>query len=374
MRRQSVSALVLAFAVGLVVSLAAGDARAENSVLHFQGRSWGSWNGETVIQSSWTTRTFNFSGSSRLDSPETNVTVRGAIATYCSGANSCIIVCYSAGCNRVLKAIDDLRASGNTLPGLFWIQSAGSAAGGTKLAEVATSGFTGFIAKLFGQQEPIDYDLGPAVARGTYGYTQDAVPPSRMYQVAGNQDICKGFWIFKICGNTYIDAGIADGLVGIDSASGASSAGRYYDGCSPPKYPGRYWEPTSPCGGEARDHFGLVGRTITILAPQIAGATTDKMLKWGEPLSVAACNDAAGECDRAAVNQALDFSRTISNQQIATDLSARTSPTTGSTAGATCAGKCGKYSGAACWCDAACSTRGDCCADYTAVKCNIVNQ
>src|SRR4051812_42266273 len=94
MRRDTLSAFVLA--LGLVL-VAAGDARAENSVLHFQGRSWGSWNGETVVQSSWTTRTFNFSGSSRLDSVETNVTVRGAISTYCSGANNCIIVCYSAG-------------------------------------------------------------------------------------------------------------------------------------------------------------------------------------------------------------------------------------------------------------------------------------
>jgi hypothetical protein len=371
MRRATLAFVLLA--LGTVLA-SATEARAENSVLHFQGRSWGSWNGEIVAQSTWTTRTFDFNGSSRLDSPETNVIVRGAIATYCSGANNCVIVCYSAGCGRVLKAIDDLRASGNALPGLFWIQAAGSAAGGTKLAELATSGFTSFLAKLFGQQEPIDFDLSPSAARGTYGYTQDAVPPDAMYQVAGNQDICKGFWIFKICGNTYVDAGIADGLVGIDSASGAASAGRYWDGCSPAKYPGRLWEPTSPCGGEARDHQGIIGRTITILAPQLVGQTTDKMLKWGEPLSVAACNDAAHECDRPAANPSLDFSRTVAGQQIATDLSAKTSPTTGSTAGPTCAGKCGKYSGASCWCDAACATRGDCCADYAAVQCNLVNR
>src|SRR5438552_3025465 len=158
MRRTSISALVIA--LGLV--LAAGEARAGNSVLHFQGRSWGSWNGETVGQSTWTTRTFNFNGSARLDSPETNVVVRGAIATYCSGAgNNCVIMCYSAGCSRVLKAVDDLRASGNPLPGLFWIEAAGSTGGGTKLAEIATSGFTSFIAKLFGQQEPIDFDITP---------------------------------------------------------------------------------------------------------------------------------------------------------------------------------------------------------------------
>jgi hypothetical protein len=210
--------------------------------------------------------------------------------------------------------------------------------------------------------------------RGTFGYIQDSVPPDAMYQVAGNQDICKGFWIFKICGNAYIDAGIADGLVGIDSASGAASAGRYWDGCSPPKYPGRIWEPTSPCGGEARDHFGLVGRTITILAPQLAGQTTDKMLKWGETLSVATCNDAAGDCDRAATNQALDFSRTVAGQQISTVLISNSSPPTRAPACPSGAGSSVKYSGAACWCDAACSARGDCCADYTAVKCNVVNQ
>ncbi len=362
--------------LALLVSLAlAGEARAGNSVLHFQGRGWGSWNGEIVTQSAaWTSRTYNFSGNSRLDSADTNVVVRGAIASNCSGANNCIIVCYSAGCSRVLKAIDDLRASGNTLPGLFWIEAAGSVAGGTKLAEVATSGFTGFLAKLFGQQEAIDFDITPGAARGTWGYTQDAVPPDAMYHVAGNQDICKGFLFFKICGNQFIDAGIGDGLVGIDSASGAAAAGRYYDGCAVAKYPGRIWEPSTPCGGEARDHFGLVGRTIALLAPQINGVANDKMRVWGERLNYPDCDDAAGKCDNPASNPALDFSREPNGTLVAKDVSSATSTTTGSTAGATCAGKCGKYSGAACWCDASCATRGDCCADYTQVKCNVVNQ
>jgi Somatomedin B domain len=367
--RRSCTVLVV-----LILSAFAASAHAENTVLHFQGRGWGSWNGETVTQSAqWTSRTFNFSGNSRLDSYDTNVTVRNAIASYCSGANNCIVVCFSAGCSRVLKAIDDLRAAGNTLPGLFWVQAAGSAAGGTKLAEIATSGFTGFLAKLFGQQEAIDFDLTPAVARGTFGYTQDAIPPDAMYQVAGNQDICKGFWFFKICGNHFIDAGIADGLIGIDSASGASAAGRYWDGCSPAKYPGRIWEPSSPCGGEARDHFGLVGRTIALLAPQIQGVANDKMLVWGERLSDPDCDDAAGKCDNPASNPALDFSRAPDGTQVAADVSPKSSGTTGSTAGATCAGKCGKYSGASCWCDASCATRGDCCADYAQAKCDIVN-
>ena len=366
--RSTVIALVTVTLLGLF----AARAHAENSILYVQGRAWGSWSSEKVTAGGWTQRTLDFNGNARMDGAETNVTVRNAIASYCSGANSCIVVCYSAGCNRVLKAIDDLRASGNALPGLFWIEAAGSAAGGTKLAEMATAGFVGFLAKLFGQQEKIDHDITPGAARGTWGYTQDAVPPDAMYQTAGNLDICKGFWIFKLCGNAYID-GAADGLVGFDSAAGASTQGRYWDGCAVTKYPGRIWQSGVPCGGEARDHFGIVGRVVTLLAPQVQGTGTDKMLRWGENLSAAACNAALGECDHPAAVSSMDFSRTLAAAQVAKDVSSVTSPTTGQTLGATCAGKCGGSSGTSCWCDAGCGARGDCCADYTAVKCNLVN-
>jgi hypothetical protein len=363
-------ALLLVFGV---LALTTRTAHAENSVLYLQGRAWGSWSSERVSAAGWTQRTLDFNGNARLDGYETNVIVRNAIQTYCSGANNCVILCYSAGCNRALKAIDDLRASGNTLPGLFWIEAAGSAAGGTKLAEMATGGFVGFMAKLFGQQEKIDFDLSPGAARGTWGYTQDAVPPDAMYHTAGNLDICKGFWIFKLCGNAYIDAGVADGLVGFDSAAGASAQGRYYDGCAAAKYPGRLWQSGVPCGGEARDHFGIVGRVVTLLAPQVQGTGTDKMLRWGENLSAASCNAALFECDHPAAVTSMDFSRTLAAAQVATDVSGVTSPTTGQTKGPTCAGKCGGSSGTTCWCDGGCVARGDCCADYTAVRCNLVN-
>src|SRR6185369_16912049 len=87
----------------------ATPAFAGNYVVFLQGRGWASWNGETVSASGWTSVTLALNGN------ETNVTVKNAIATYCSGGNNCIIHCYSAGCNRMLKATYDLRAGGNSL-------------------------------------------------------------------------------------------------------------------------------------------------------------------------------------------------------------------------------------------------------------------
>ncbi|MGZ3406244.1 MAG: hypothetical protein ACXVAN_07345, partial [Polyangia bacterium] len=111
---------------------------AGNYVVFLQGRSWASWNGETVNASGWTSITLAYNGNAVINGPETNTTVKNALSTYCSGGNSCIIHCYSAGCLRMLKATYDLHAGGNNLPGLLYAEASGSAAGGTKLAEVST--------------------------------------------------------------------------------------------------------------------------------------------------------------------------------------------------------------------------------------------
>ena len=117
-------------------------AHAGNYVLFLQGRGWASWNGETVSASGWTSVTLAFNGNAVINGPETNTAVKNAMASYCSSGNSCIIHCYSAGCMRMLKAVYDLHAVGNTLPGLLYAEGSGSASGGTKLAEVSTQGLT----------------------------------------------------------------------------------------------------------------------------------------------------------------------------------------------------------------------------------------
>jgi hypothetical protein len=370
MRRTLPSLFILLFIV-----LTAGPALAGNFVVHVQGRGWNNWNGETASLSGWTNVTLPFNGNSKLNGNETNVIVRDAIANHCTNGNTCIVHCYSAGCLRVLKAVSDLRASGNTLPGLLWVEASASAAGGTKLASIATKGFTGFLAKLLGQQEKIDYDLTPSAARNTWGYVQDDMGVT-MYHLAGNQNICKKILFWKICGNKYVDAGVGDGVVGLDSASGASAAGHTYDGCAAAKYPYRTYEYAdgASCSGEARDHFGMPGRSAKLLGAIFASPYLDLNRSWGDVATNPDCDDGAGACDNAFESAGQDFSKTPAGAPVSGDVSAYASNTTYNTSATTsCSGKCGGYAGA-CWCDAACTSFGDCCGDYYAANCPAVNQ
>lgn len=363
----------IAIALSLMF-LAAGVADAGSYVLHIQGRGWNNWSAEKPAMSGWTNVTLSFNGSAKLNGYETNTTVRNAVATYCGSGNSCIIHAYSAGCLRMLKAVSDLRASGNTLPGLLWSEGSACASGGTKLASMSTKGFTGFLAKLLGQQEKIDFDLTPSAARNTWGYIQDDMGAT-VYHVAGKKNICKKILWWKICGNKYV-GGPGDGVVGIDSASGASTAGAISNGCSVAKYPYRTLESADAvsCYGEDRDHFGMPGRTSKVLGNLFASGYTDYNRSWGDSATNPDCDDASGACDNAFESTAQDFSKTPGLTYVSGDVSGYASNTTYSTASpSSCYGKCGSYAGA-CWCDAACSSYGDCCTDYNAANCPIVNQ
>jgi hypothetical protein len=338
-------------------------------VVFLQGRGWASWNGETVAASGWTSVTLSFNGNAPLNSNETNVTVRNAIATYCSGGNQCIIHCYSAGCLRMLKAVYDLRASGNTLSGLLYAQGAGSAAGGTPLAELSTGGLTRYIAKLLGQQEKIDFDLTTGAARNTWGYVQNGFG-ANFWQFGGYKDICKGLLFFKICGNSYL-SGTADGVVPMSSYAGASSSAGISNGCNAGKYSyriydsGPYYDQNgvnqSPCTGAARDHFGEPGLGTAMLGADITGSGTDYKRSWSDSTSQSGCSGT--NCDQPFASTSQNFAKTVSLQPVATSVTSTSSNTTAvNTAGATCYGHCGGQSNG-CWCDANCATRGDCCAD-----------
>src|SRR4051812_759236 len=194
--------------VGIVVAVLAlsvvapSEAGATNYVFHMQGRGWKGWdNMQSVSATGWTNMYFNYDGNSALTNSTTTSEINNALTSYCNTtSNACVILCYSAGCLRMIKAVGDLRAQGYALSGLVWAEATGSAAGGTGLAELATKGATSILAKILGQQEKIDGSLTPSAAR--------AVPHSgfgkTIYHVSGKNDLCKGFWIFKICGNSYV--------------------------------------------------------------------------------------------------------------------------------------------------------------------------
>jgi hypothetical protein len=327
-----------------------------------------------VSASGWTSVTLAFNGNAVLNGPETNTTVKNAISAYCSGGNNCIIHCYSAGCNRMLKAVYDLRAGGNSLPGILYAEGSGSASGGTKLAEVSTQGLTSIIAKLLGQQEKIDKDLTTGAARNTWGYTQNSFG-ANFWGFGGYVDICKSLLFFKICGNKYVTGGAggftADGVVGMDSYSGQSWAGAVNNGCNASKYSYRiydsgpyydqYGNNLTPCTGANRDHYGEPGLGSGMISADVTGTGYDYHRNWSDSTSQSVCSGTG--CDAQFSTTAQNYSLTTSLQPIATSVASTSSNTTAvNTSGATCWGHCGGASNG-CYCDSACAGYGDCCSD-----------
>ncbi|HXU70946.1 MAG TPA: hypothetical protein VN947_16545 [Polyangia bacterium] len=364
--------LALVAALVMLVGFAV-PARAGNYIIYLQGRGWASWNGETVAASGWTNVTMAFNGNAVINGPETNTTVKNAMASYCSGGNSCIIHCYSAGCLRMLKAAYDLHAGGNSLPGLLYAEGSGSASGGTKLAEVSTQGLTSVIAKLLGQQEKVDKDLTTGAARNTWGYVQNSFGAA-FWGFGGYVDICKSLLFFKICGNKYVTGGLnltADGVVGMDSYSGMSTAGAVTNGCNAAKYSYRYYDSgpyydqygnnLTPCTGANRDHYGEPGLGTGIVGADVTGTGYDYHRAWSDSTSQSTCSGTG--CDGKFTNTAANYSITPQGQSIATSVAATSSNTTAvDTSTATCWGHCGGTSNG-CYCDSTCATYHDCCAD-----------
>lgn len=334
------------------------EASAGSYIIYAQGRSWGSWKTDTASVSGYSNITLAFEGNKRINSSATT-TVKNAIASYCSGGNGCIVHCYSAGCLRTLKAVSDLRSGGNTLPGLLWVEASGSAAGGSELAELATSGGTKYLAKLIGQQEAVDWDLTPSAARNNFPHSNLG---ATMYHVAGKKDLCKKLWFVKICaGLLGALPGTHDGVVAMHSAAGYSTAGSYTYGCSSGKYPYHTYDSGfASCYGENVDHFGIPG----VGNKGIDGRTHDTS-GWSDPTGTASqCS--GSQCDQGFNDSGADFSKTVSGSTIATNVSSKASATTPSTAAGSCYGKCGGSGGNGCYCDTSCSTYGDCCSDYSA--------
>lgn len=379
-------------AAALAITAAAPAAEATNYVFHVQGRGWKGWDSmQTVSATGWTNMFFNFDGNSSLTNSTTTSEINNALTTYCnSSANSCVVLCYSAGCLRMQKAVSDLRAAGNPLSGLLWMYATGSAAGGTGLAELATQSFTRLIAKLIGQQEKIDFSLTPSAAR--------AQPQSNfgawIYHIAGNQNICKGFLFFKICGNSYVGYGRGDGVVPFHSAFGCSSAGSVTD-CNCTKYSWHtfYSGVGESCSGEPFDHFGMPNSGCKVVHAYLDGPATAVAASWSDSTSNSACTTTNSSCDDQFASTGQNFSKKVDLTSVATSVATKASNTTlytdsRSIAGPaaygddvtygvpwrySCGGKCGGSNTTGgvtrCRCDAGCVAAGTCCSDYSVSVC-----
>jgi hypothetical protein len=410
---------LLALAFGILGGLAGlQEAQAGNYVLHFHGRSQGSWTSNTttgvrmpladVAVNGWTNKTFVYNGNARIIGNETDSSidvnsVNYALRTYCGTGtgNACIVHCYSTGCYRAMKAIDDIRSGyggqvANSLSGMLYMEGSGSAAGGTDLAEIATGLFTSWMAKILGQQEAVDYDLTRSRARVDFSYIHDGMPV-QFWHVDGNMQICKKLLGFlKICSGGYI-AGSDDGVVPWDSSAGYSSATAHTSLCNssvseenntganvPNKYPKHRADASYvDCDGTAPgastaswDHFGIpdVGERVIQSKIKSMSAATFNYWSWSDTTTTEAACNSSSTCDNA-FNSTTSTDLTKYNDGTST-ASASVDSTTSQTYGQTgltnsCAGRCGAAVPAG-WCGCQMAS-GDKCADYTAQHCASVN-
>jgi hypothetical protein len=251
-------------------------ASAANNVLYFHGRLMASWPPNALLsyRDGWRHWVFSYDGNQRLQHQDIAPMLGHAMKQACTGGNTCLAVCYSAGCLRMLQAISDAGGP-TTLTGFLGGIASASAAGGSELARpelrnemskwsrlmtivsVVLSVLSGYptlnqflTAGTFSLQmntwtyinmvwtggtmqlsytsgsvpgaEQIDKDLTPEAARQTHGGLQ-GLAPAPIYHLAGHEDICTTvhFLVFRyhICGNGMMNKH-GDGVVPIHSSCG----------------------------------------------------------------------------------------------------------------------------------------------------------
>lgn len=271
----------------ILAGLGLEQADAANYVVYLHGRSMSTWPGAANlgVPATWAHAPLSFDGSAPLLDSTIRTAVRNHIAARCRGTNQCVVVCYSAGCARMMVAFEDLRAAGTPADKTLWVEAAASAAGGTELAAISTNRGLNLLRKLFltdpgPDAEVIDRDLKINNMRSTLGYIQNAAPAA-IYHLAGSKNICiktkirglstllsnVGQWVgsavagpvgsvvggvlgslfgsanVKLCGNSALPGGYGDGLVPVHSAAGYADTGAHSNHADGgPKYNLRAYE------------------------------------------------------------------------------------------------------------------------------------
>jgi hypothetical protein len=272
--------LILLFVVGAVVGTAR-SAQAGNYVVYLHGRSMNGWPSNATLgtTAAWSHIPMSYDGSASLGNSAIRGSIADTIATYCGTVNQCVVVCYSAGCARMLDAYKLLKDQGRYPANILWSEAAASAAGGSEVAVVSTKWWVKLLAKIFNMEStaPIDYDVQPNVMRsGAYASIQNqATTP--VYHLAGSQDICVtlkvlGFIRVKLCGNSSLPGGHGDGVVPVHSSGGYADQGAHSstnDGSA--KYVFRAYEQTAlyPV-----DHRGIFGPLVSAGSLRLAVSKT----------------------------------------------------------------------------------------------------
>jgi hypothetical protein len=253
-----------------VILVAAQTARAANYIVYLHGRSMSGWPSAALLgpPAGWSHVTLSYNGSASLGDTAIQGAINNTVATHCGGGNQCVVVCYSAGCARMLLAYRQLQDQGRYPGGILWSEAAASAAGGSELAVIATKWWVKLLAKIFGVDgaAPIDNDVQPNIMRsGAYASIQGAAT-TPVYHLAGSVNICQTISILfivkiKLCANSHFPGSYGDGVVPVHSAGGYSDTAAHattQDGG--PKYVFRAYEqtPLYPV-----DHRGILAPLIS---------------------------------------------------------------------------------------------------------------
>ncbi len=118
----------------------------------------------------------NWGGKDRI--ANTNAIVRAALDTYCTGNNWCYVACHSAGCAQIGYALALYGTTGGVDSwNIYWISAAGSAEGGS---EIANAG------RYLGIGLPLDEDLKTSVMRDPVFFNHDNTAGVTHYMFAGD--------------------------------------------------------------------------------------------------------------------------------------------------------------------------------------------
>jgi hypothetical protein len=141
-----------------------------------------------TINATWNWKSLAYDGNQRV--ADTKAQISSFLVDNCTGGDTCVVACYSAGCLRLLASLEDV---GPSLTGLQWSFALSSAAGGSDIMELENEiqGAAWFFdsPELRDRFEPIDQDLKVSVARGQWAAAQDASPVP-MYHAAGGGTLC----------------------------------------------------------------------------------------------------------------------------------------------------------------------------------------